>query len=59
MSWLTDWIEEHYDTDDERMAFICKRCHQEVSYVTKHAKERHGDDIKVLPVREPALADKW
>ena len=58
MDRLAQWIEEHYNfTADNRL--LCKRCGMEVTYVTKHARERHGDDVEVLPVREPALADKW
>jgi hypothetical protein len=54
----TRWINEHYEFAGGDL-FRCKRCGQPVGYLTKHARERHGDPIEVLPVKVPALADKW
>jgi hypothetical protein len=58
------WAGEHYEmveTEPNRMAHRCCRCGAEVSYLTKHAVVRHGDDIDVMPVRNDneALADAY
>lgn len=56
------WLEQRYDTpDDPHGQYVCKRCGQEVSYLTKHAAVRHGDDIEVMPAvnRNQELADSY
>lgn len=45
---FTAWTEQRYVLID-RM-FRCRRCWQQVGYLTKHAAERHGDPIDVMPV---------
>lgn len=54
---FSGWLAEHYDMAnpnggaalDGGPDFVCKRCGDRVSYVTKHAAVRHGDDIEVMP----------
>lgn len=46
---LVPWMYEHYDADTAANMMRCKRCRMLVRYVTKHAVERHGDNIPVLP----------
>jgi hypothetical protein len=50
---LMEWIDEHYKmgeaTGGKAPMLVCRRCEQPVGYVTKHAVERHGDDIQVMP----------
>lgn len=56
------WLDEHYapiDDDHEGPDFRCRRCGQAVSYVTKHAVVRHGDDIAVMPVAKQELAESY
>lgn len=47
------WLEQHYESlldKHEGPDFRCRRCGAQVSYVTKHAAVRHGDNIEVMPV---------
>lgn len=48
----TEWMNEHYRWDETVSPPVlrCKRCDMEVSYLTKHAVVRHGDDIEVHPL---------
>jgi hypothetical protein len=50
------WADEHYEMTGEPPTHRCRRCGHEVGYLTKHAKERHGDDIEVMPVRNSNAA---
>jgi len=52
------WITEHYRTDvvADTPLLRCRRCDMVVTWLTKHAVERHGDPLDVVqPVlhREP------
>jgi hypothetical protein len=55
------WWDAHYTADDGGRTSICRRCGQSVGYVTKHAAERHGDLIEVMPVTndDPRLATSY
>lgn len=44
-----DWLKAHYEADPDRDYMVCRRCGEDVGYVTKHAVVRHGDDIDILP----------
>lgn len=69
MTTFIDWLNIFYDTfdpdghpaTDGGPDFVCKRCGQRVGYVTKHAAERHGDNVKVMPVTNdnPKLAEAY
>lgn len=60
---LAAWIGEHYDWVESPLGLapqlVCKRCRKPVGYVTKHAAERHGDDIEVMPPVNLALLDAY
>jgi hypothetical protein len=46
-------FKERYYVDDSRQGdpvVRCRRCDEEVGYLTKHAVVRHGDDIEVMPL---------
>lgn len=55
------WWDAHYTSDDAGKTSVCRRCGQVVGYVTKHAVERHGDAIEVMPATndDPALAKSY
>ena len=42
---VLDLITKQFHT--ERTKLICNRCGMSVTWVTKHCKERHGDDVTV------------
>jgi hypothetical protein len=61
------WLNDHYDVfepgggpaSDGGPDFVCKRCRKRVSWVTKHAVVRHGDDIEVMPAVNLAMLDAY
>lgn len=56
---FTAWFEAHYSTASGTV--VCRRCGEQVGYVTKHAAERHGDPIEVMPAvnDDPRLAQSY
>jgi hypothetical protein len=61
---FSQWTEEHCELVEpelNRMSYRCRRCGAEVGYLTKHAAERHGDAIEVMPARndDRALAEAY
>ena len=47
------WVDDHYEIDralTDTPVLRCKRCHAEVGWLTRHAVERHGDDIVIMPL---------
>jgi hypothetical protein len=55
---LAAFVEERYDIDDND-ELRCKRCGQVVDWVTRHAAEKHGDDVEVIPVRNENASARW
>ena len=61
----SDWIFTRYmmglpELDGSAPKILCRRCGQEVDWVTRHAVERHGDtDIVVAPPVRPEPKGGW
>lgn len=60
------WVTEHYEwsdppADGSAPVMPCRRCGVEVTWLTKHAAERHGDPIEVVAPVDGRPADrlKW
>lgn len=45
---LYNLIADNFHAEGNKL--ICNRCDQVVTWVTKHCKERHGDDVAVFPI---------
>lgn len=54
---IVAFINERYDRDGDDLR--CKRCGELVDWVTKHAAERHGDDIEVMPSLGHTPNPRW
>lgn len=56
---VSDLIYREYTADPELRVLRCNRCGEIVTWVTRHAAERHGDNIEVMPMLEPASVGLW
>jgi hypothetical protein len=45
---VMDLLRREYTIDAELRLIRCNRCGEWVTWLTKHAVERHGDDIPVV-----------
>lgn len=61
MAHFGKWLDAFYYLDESGEFFRCRRCNMCVSYMTKHAVERHGDPIEVMPPinANKQLAEMW
>lgn len=62
MDWVrANYVERENWEADGLPVLACRRCGQSVGYLTKHAAERHGDQIEVLPATNsnPLLAEAY
>ena len=46
---LADIVAVLYEVDEDLDVLRCIRCQEVVTWVTRHAAERHGDDVEVMP----------
>lgn len=42
-----DLVKREYVIDQELRVLRCRRCGELVTWVSMHARERHGDDVEV------------
>lgn len=43
---LIEWVRENFHAESNFL--VCNRCSMTVTWLTKHAKERHGDPVQVV-----------
>lgn len=55
----SEWIDANYYVDPLSGSLRCRRCDRVVDWLTKHAAERHGDPIAVMPVAPSKVGVDW
>lgn len=58
------WIQRNYRMGEPGPEggpppMVCRLCNAEVDWLTRHAAERHGDAVEVLPTVRPEPAGGW
>lgn len=43
---LIQWVKDNFHAESNFL--VCNRCGKTVTWLTKHAKERHGDPVQVV-----------